>query len=106
MMRRFEVLLPSQFNDGADVAETCLHCVPETLMQVVERFGALSLERAPIDGVWIAMGRRYDDELLRLTIDVPDTDDNRRWMTMFKTELLDRFEQLEIYITSYPIDVL
>ena len=26
MMRRFEVLLPSQFNDGADVAETCMDC--------------------------------------------------------------------------------
>jgi hypothetical protein len=106
MMRRFEVLLPSQFNDGADIAETCLRCFPETLMDVIDRFGALSLERAPIEGVWMAMGHRYDDELLRLTIDVPDTDDTRRWMTMFKTELLTRFQQLEIYITSYPIDVL
>ena len=29
MMRRFEVLLPSQFNDGADVAEMCMDCFPK-----------------------------------------------------------------------------
>ena len=77
MMRRFVVLLPSQFNDGADVAEMCMDCFPETLMAVVDRFGG-SFERTPIEGWWIVMGGRYDDELLQLTVDVPDIDDSRR----------------------------
>ena len=57
-MRRYEVLLPSALNDGHSIAETCLRCVPETLMEVVDQFGALSFDRGGIDGVWISMGRR------------------------------------------------
>jgi hypothetical protein len=53
--------------------------VPETLMEVVDQFAALSFDRGGTDGVWISMGRRYDDMLFRLTIDVPDTDDTRQW---------------------------
>src|SRR5215204_6696924 len=105
MMRRYEVLLPSAFNDGHPIAETCLRCVPETLMEVVDQFGALSFDRGGNDGVWISMGRRYDDMLFRLTIDVPDTDDTRQWMTRFKEALLARFRQVEIHVVSYLIDV-
>jgi hypothetical protein len=35
MVRRFEVLLPAQFNDGRDVAEVCMRCLPDTLMDVI-----------------------------------------------------------------------
>ena len=105
-MRRYEVLLPSTFNDGRAIAETCLRCVPETLMEVIERFGAVSIDRGTSDGVWISMGRRYDDTLSRLTIDVPDTEDARQWMTRFKDALLARFRQVEIYVVSYLVDVL
>ncbi len=51
------------------------------------------------------MGRRYDDELFRLVLDIPDTDDSRHWVATFKKELLERFDQVEIYIVSYPIQV-
>ncbi len=106
VMRRFEILLPATFNDGRDIADACMKCVPDTLMEVVERYGALSIEAAATTGIWTTMGRRYDDRLHRLTIDVPDTDDNRRWMSAFKTELLRRFDQLEIYAVTHLIDVL
>ena len=102
-MRRFEILLPAVFNDGDDVADTCMRCFPETLMSVVEQFGALSIESSATTGVWTSMGRRYDDRLYRLTIDVPDTEDNLRWIRSFKEQLLERFGQLEIYIVSHPI---
>jgi hypothetical protein len=48
---------------------------------------------------------RYDYELFRLTVDVPDTDDSRHWIAIFKKELLKRFDQLEIYIVSHPVEV-
>jgi hypothetical protein len=51
------------------------------------------------------MGRRYDDELFRLTLDVPDSEDSRHWMAMFKKALLKRFDQLEIYVVSFPVEV-
>jgi hypothetical protein len=44
MTRRYEVLLPSRFNDGHEVVETCMRCLPDTLMEVVDQFGALSFE--------------------------------------------------------------
>ena len=105
-MRRFEVLLPAQFNDGQDVTQVCMRCLPDTLMEVLDRFGALSFDRGTIQGSWTAMGRRYHDQLSRLTIDVPDIADARRWMATFKQALLDRFDQLEIYAVSHVIDVL
>jgi hypothetical protein len=105
-MRRYEVLLPASSNDGRAIADICVRCVPDTLTDVVDRFGALSIDRGTTDGVWISMGRRYDDTSSRLTIDVPDTDDARQWMTRFKDALLARFDQVEIYMVSYAIDVL
>jgi hypothetical protein len=36
---------------------------------------------------------------------VPDTDDSKHWITTFKKELLKRFEQLDIYVVSYPVEV-
>jgi hypothetical protein len=103
--RRYEVLLPARFNNGHEVAQTCMSCVPDTLMEVVDRFGALTFDPRPAHGVWTQLGMRYDDELFRLSLDVPDTDGSRHWIAMFKKELLRRFDQLEIYILSYPVEV-
>ena len=77
--RRYEVLLPARFNDGHEVVETCMRCLPDTLMEVVDRFGALTFDPRTTNGVWTQMGRRYDDELFRLVLDIPDTDDSRVW---------------------------
>jgi hypothetical protein len=106
LMRRYEVLLPSQFNDGHDVVDVCMRCLPDTLMEVVDRFGALSFDKASTQGAWLSMGRRFDDQLSRLTLDVPDTEENRAWVAAFKRTLLDRFDQLEIYVVAHPIDVI
>jgi hypothetical protein len=56
-----------------------MHCVPNTLTEVVDRFGALTFDPRPTNGVWTQMGMRYNDELFRLALDVPDTDDSRHW---------------------------
>jgi hypothetical protein len=56
-------------------------------------------------GGWTADDRRYDDRLFALIVDVDDTGEHRAWIAHLKSHLLQRFEQLEIYVTSYPIDV-
>ena len=104
--RRYEILLPSRFNDGREVVATCMACLPDTLMEAADRFGALTFDPRTTTGVWTHDGVRYDDDLFRLTLDVPDTDDTRHWMAMFKKQLLDRFDQLEIYVVSVPVEVL
>jgi hypothetical protein len=56
-------------------------------------------------GAWTAGGRRYDDRLYLLVVDVDDTAEHRDWICHLKSHLLQRFEQLEIYVTSYPVQV-
>lgn len=104
--RRYEILLPAKYNDGRDVMQVCMSCFPQTLMKVSDQFGAFSYNPHSILGVWTANGQRYDDELFRLTVDVADTAENRQFVAQLKAELLQRFEQLEIYVVSYPIEVL
>ncbi len=49
-------------------------------------------------------GTRYEDESRRLLVDVEDTPENEQFFASFKATLMERFEQIEIYIISYPID--
>ena len=51
-------------------------------------------------------GQKYEEDFIRLFADVPDTAANRRFFVRLKSTLLKRFEQIEIYIASYPVDVL
>jgi hypothetical protein len=39
-------------------------------------------------------------------VDVEDTPENRQFFAALKPVLLERFNQLEIYIASHPIDIL
>ena len=43
---------------------------------------------------------------LRFVIDVEDTPENEQFFTQYKPILLERFAQIEIYIVSYPVDIL
>ena len=57
-------------------------------------------------GLWQYEGGRFEDELRRLTVDVEDTPENQQFFVDFKGKLLERFDQIEIYIVSYPIDIV
>ena len=63
------------------------------------------LERQPEWATGVG-DHRYDDRLFSLIVDVDDTAENLAWISHLKSHLLQRFEQLEIYVTSYPIEVL
>lgn len=104
--RRYEILLPAQYNDGRVIMHECMECFPKTLMEVTDRFGAFSYNPHSIRGVWTQDGKRYEDELFRLTIDVEDRPETSAFIAHLKAELLKRFEQLEIYVVSYPLEVL
>jgi hypothetical protein len=103
--RRYEILLPAEFNDGRLVADACPLCIPDSLAEVVETFGAFTFRPDAALGSWTAGDHRYDDRLFSLIVDVDDTQDHRAWIAHLKSHLLQRFEQLEIYVTSYPIEI-
>ncbi|HMD96931.1 MAG TPA: hypothetical protein VKM93_06310 [Terriglobia bacterium] len=100
--RRFEVLLPLQFNDGRDVPGEWL---AEAVLEVVGHFGAASYETQKLEGHWRHGGVMYRDNLVRLSVDVPDTAQSRQWMKEFKGRWEARLEQLELWMVSYRIEV-
>jgi hypothetical protein len=100
--RRFEVLLPLQFNDGQNVPAERL---AEALLEVVDHFGAASYETQKLEGHWRHDGVVYRDDLVRLVVDVLDAAESREWMREFKSRWKTRLQQLELWMVSYPIDV-
>jgi hypothetical protein len=100
--RRFEVLLPLRFNDGREVPSEWL---AEAVLEVVDRFGAASYETQRVEGHWRHGGVVYQDDLVRVVVDTPDSESNRGWIKDFKARWTTRFEQVELWVVSYPIDI-
>ncbi len=103
LFRRYEVLLPLKFNDGRPVPDEAIN---KTLRELEEQFGPVSCETQNIRGFWTSQGTAFRDDLIRLFVDVPDTAVNRQFFVEFKERLKERFEQLDIWLTTHPLDVI
>lgn len=103
LKRRYEILLPLMHNDGRPVGDDKLN---QTRMELVERFDGVSFQPHPVQGIWRYEDEEYEDVSVQLTVDVADTPENREFFIELKAKLLERFEQIEIYIVSFPIDIL
>ncbi len=101
-LRRYEVLLPLQFNDGREIPPEWL---ADAVLEVVGKFGAASHETQRIEGHWRHAGVLYRDTLVRIVVDVPDSEDSRGWMREFKARWKAKLEQLDLWLVSYVIDV-
>lgn len=102
-LRRFELLLPLRFNDGRPVPD---EIVADALIELEQRYGAVSCETQTIQGRWRHEGQAYRDDLVRLFVDVPDIPSNRQFFIDFKERLKDQFQQVDIWLVTYPIEVL
>ena len=100
--RRYEVLLPTTFNDGREVPPDWL---ADALLEIVERFGAASYETQPIEGHWRHAGVTYRDTLVKLVVDVRDSKYNRVWLKAFRDRWKAKLEQIDIWLVSYRIDI-
>jgi hypothetical protein len=49
---------------------------------------------------------RFRDDLIRVWVDAPDLPEHRRFFADFKERLKADFKQLDIWMTTYPIDVV
>jgi hypothetical protein len=103
LLRRDEILLPLEFNDGREVPASLLW---ETVERLETRFGAVSWESQVVRGLWKHEGVVFRDNNTRLVMDVPDTLENRAFFVPLKEILKERFQQIDIWITSHVIDVL
>jgi hypothetical protein len=93
------LLLPSRFNDGEPVPKARL---VEAADEIMDRFGAASLDRQKIEGRWRFQGKVYRDISARIIVDVPDTLANRQWMKKFKARWKKKLDQLELWIFDQP----
>lgn len=100
--RRFEILLPLRFNDGSAVPE---ELIAITLEEIQDRFGAVSCESQAIRGLWRYGGQSYRDESVRLFVDVPDVPESSSFFREFKERAKNRFGQIDIWMTTYPVDI-
>ena len=101
-LRRFEILLPLQFNDGREIPPDWL---AEAVLEIVEKFDAASYETQKVEGHWRHQGILYRDNLVKIVIDAADEEANREWMREYKARWKQKFEQLELWLVSYTIDV-
>lgn len=101
--RRFEILLPRRFDDGEPVPD---ELIADTLLELEQQFGAVSCETQTIRGLWRHEDQLYRDELVRVFVDAPDEPESRQYFLEFKEGIKTRFRQIDIWMTTYPIEVL
>ena len=99
---RYEILLPLNYNDGADIEPEKFD---QTADELCERFGAITQDTVRITGTWKYGGTRYRDTLIRIRIDT--TDPAAFAFLKAQKELGKKcFQQIDIWITAHQIDIL
>jgi hypothetical protein len=101
--RRYEILVPLSFNDGSPVPESLLK---QTFQELKEHFGNASSETQVVRGSSEYYGVEFKDKNARLFVDVRDLEEHREFFHNFKERLKERFQQIDIWITSHPLDVI
>src|SRR5260370_39392776 len=102
-LRRYEILLPLRPNNGQPIPDSL---IADTLVELEQHFGAVSSETQIIRGQWRHLGQSYRDELVRVFVDVVDTGESREFFVTYKNQLKGRFQQLDIWMTTYLIEVI
>lgn len=102
-IKRYEILLPLRYNDGRFIEAEKFK---QSKLELIERFGGLTVEPTPALGYWHAKGRLYEDVMIRFHVDAEDTPEVREFFVAYKEVLKERFAQLEIWITAYSLDII
>jgi hypothetical protein len=100
--RRFEILLPLNYNDGSEIEPEKFD---QTNLELTDRFGGVTWDTVRITGTWKYGGARYRDELLRVRIDTTDPAATA-FLKGYKGLLKERFRQIDIWITAHEIEII
>ena len=100
-LRRYEILLPLSYNDGSPVEPEKFE---DTRSELLSRFRGVTFDPTPRHGLWTEKGERFEDVLVRVTVDAPNTPEARRFFEEYKESLKERFQQYEVYITHHTIE--
>ena len=77
--RRYKILL--RFNDGQPVPD---ELIADTLLELENRFGAVSWESQIIHGRWRHENQTFLDDLMRVVVDVDDLAEHRQFFGQLK----------------------
>lgn len=100
---RYEILLPLRYNDGRSVEAAKFL---QTHLDLIEGFGADTIDVVAALGSWKYEGVLYEDVLLRMTIDVQGSLQADDFFREYKEVLKARFQQIDIWISSHEIQIL
>jgi hypothetical protein len=100
--KRFEILLPSNYNDGTEIEPEKFD---QTDFELTERFGGATWDTVRIAGTWKYGGTRYRDHLIRIRIDTNDKKATA-FFRQYKETLKARFHQIDIWITAHELDII
>jgi hypothetical protein len=78
----------------------------QTIREIRKQFGSVSVESQRIEGQWQHQGKVYLDLNARVFVDVPDTAENRQFFVDLKERLKERFQQIDIWMTTYLVEVI
>ncbi len=101
-MKRYEILLPLNYNDGREIE---LEKFDQTAEELCERFGGVTQDSVRVTGTWKYGGTRFRDTLVRIRVDTTDPS-AYAYLKSQKEVWKDRFQQLDIWITGHEIDVV
>jgi hypothetical protein len=90
-----------RFNDGTPVPEETIR---RTLLELEDKFEAVSFETQIIQGRGRQGERSFRDDLMRVFSEVEDKPENREFFREFKERLKQRFQQVEIYMRSFLVE--
>jgi hypothetical protein len=101
-LKRFEILLPLNYNDGRPVE-------PEKFLvthrELIEKFHATTVDATRASGTWMYGGTLHEDLLMRVTIDSAQPDEAYAFFRDYKEVLKTRFEQIDVWITAHDVDL-
>ena len=100
--RRYEILLPTKYNDGSSVER---RKYLQTYREIASQFGGVSFHGGVTHGRWIHEGKTYEESHRKVLVDVEDTPEAEAFFVELKVILKERFRQLDIWIVSYEIRI-
>jgi hypothetical protein len=100
--RRYEILLPTRYNDGTSVEAEKFDLVIEELSN---RFGGITFHPEQLRGVWFHQGQKFEEVNVRVVVDVEDSAQAADFFARYKQVLKERFRQIDIWIVSQEIRI-
>ncbi len=100
---RYEILLPLRYNDGRPIESEKFD---RTNLELVNKFSATTADMITAVGSWKYQGTLYEDQLLRVIVDVPALVEADDFFRNYKQALKTRFEQIDIWISRHEIEIL